>query len=310
MSLSEFELTRREARRRARPQPLPCPSFRQHAGAGRSAPTDAEASALLDSIAENLLRLSPEERDLARHRYRRARRAALAARATARPPASSARGDASKRTSRAPKRSTTSRLSFPVRTSVEVVRSAYRTALEGFALPYGDVAVGGWRNTPYVVIQNVGAYLDTPQLPRHRPSDRNRGRRRGLSQPASRSIPTQLDGELERMRRRARKGLVPPDFLIDKALDQLDDRARRTRAKAAASSNRSSAGPRRRTSPATGTPAPARSSQQQVAPALERQIAELQAERAVGNRRSPACGRGRTATNITAGRSRPRRPPT
>ena len=31
-------------------------------------------------------------------------------------------------------------------------------------MPYGDVAVGGWRNTPYVVIQNVGAYIDTPQF--------------------------------------------------------------------------------------------------------------------------------------------------
>ena len=45
-----------------------------------------------------------------------------------------------------------------------MVRSAYRTAIEGFALPYGDVAVGGWRNTPYVVVQNVGAYLDVPRF--------------------------------------------------------------------------------------------------------------------------------------------------
>ena len=52
----------------------------------------------------------------------------------------------------------------PTRTSLAVVKSAYRTALDGFALPYGDVAVGGWRNTPYVVIQNVGAYLDTPRF--------------------------------------------------------------------------------------------------------------------------------------------------
>ena len=58
----------------------------------------------------------------------------------------------------------TSGLSYATRTSVEVVRSAYATALEGFALPYGDVAVGGWRNTPYVVIQNVGAYLDIPRF--------------------------------------------------------------------------------------------------------------------------------------------------
>jgi uncharacterized protein (DUF885 family) len=47
---------------------------------------------------------------------------------------------------------------------LEVVRSAYATSLEGFALPYGDITVGGWRNTPYVVIQNVGAYLDIPRF--------------------------------------------------------------------------------------------------------------------------------------------------
>ena len=74
------------------------------------------------------------------------------------------RGDARAPTSRGPKRIDTAGLSFATRTSVEVVRSAYRTALEGFALPYGDVAVGGWRNTPYVVIQNVGAYLDVPRF--------------------------------------------------------------------------------------------------------------------------------------------------
>ena len=45
-----------------------------------------------------------------------------------------------------------------------MVKSAYATALEGFALPYGDITVGNWRNTPYVVIQNVGAYLDVPRF--------------------------------------------------------------------------------------------------------------------------------------------------
>jgi uncharacterized protein (DUF885 family) len=43
----------------------------------------------------------------------------------------------------------TARLSHAMRTSVEVVRSAYATALEGFALPYGDVpsATGASRRT-------------------------------------------------------------------------------------------------------------------------------------------------------------------
>lgn len=55
-------------------------------------------------------------------------------------------------------------LPFAVRTSLEVVQSAYTRALEGFAFPYGDTTVGSWRNTPYVVIQNVGAYLDIPRF--------------------------------------------------------------------------------------------------------------------------------------------------
>ena len=42
----------------------------------------------------------------------------------------------------------TDRLPHAMRTSVDVVRSAYATALEGFALPYGDITVGNWRNTP------------------------------------------------------------------------------------------------------------------------------------------------------------------
>ena len=130
----------------------------------RPAPTtDAEASALLDSIAENLLRLSPEgATSLGIDKGERAAlRSQLGDRSAA---ASSALPRRFAPTSPAPMRSTRRRSTIPTRTSVEVVRSAYATALEGFALPYGDVAVGGWRNTPYVVIQNVGAYLDVPRF--------------------------------------------------------------------------------------------------------------------------------------------------
>ncbi|MBC7491561.1 MAG: DUF885 domain-containing protein, partial [Novosphingobium sp.] len=48
--------------------------------------------------------------------------------------------------------------------SVAVAESAFRTALDGMALPYGVATIGSWRNTPYAVIQNVGGYLDVPQL--------------------------------------------------------------------------------------------------------------------------------------------------
>jgi uncharacterized protein (DUF885 family) len=172
-----------------------------------------------------------------------------------------------------------SKLSFPVRTSIEVVISAYSTALQGFALPYGDVAVGGWRNTPYVVIQNAGAYLDTPRfLDADHPVENAADAEAYLSRLAQ--YPDQLDGEVERIRAARAQGLVPPGFLLDKAVNQLsiaaknaseggnlvDSLVRRTREK---------------NIPGNWDERARAIVTKQVAPALQRQIAELQAERAV-----------------------------
>jgi uncharacterized protein (DUF885 family) len=111
-------------------------------------------------------------------------------------------------------------LDASTQTSLAVVRSAYRTALDGFSQPYGDVAVGGWRNAPYVVIQNVGTYLDTP---RFLDADHTIRSREDAQAYLSRlgQMDEQLDGELERMRGAAAMGLVPPDFLLDRAIDQM-----------------------------------------------------------------------------------------
>ena len=89
------------------------------------------------------------------------------------------------------------------RQNLAVVRTAYLSALAGYALPYGDVAIGGWRNTPYVVIQNVGAYIDTPRfLDAEHPVRDAADAEAYLSRLAA--LPLQLDGELERMRAAAR----------------------------------------------------------------------------------------------------------
>jgi uncharacterized protein (DUF885 family) len=169
-------------------------------------------------------------------------------------------------------------LSFEVRTSVDVVRSAYKTALEGFSFPYGDVAVGGYRNTPYVVIQNVGAYIDTPQFLETDHLIENKADAEAyLARLAQ--FPGQLDGELERLRSARGKGLVPPSFLADKTLNQLgiaakgaheggslvDSLVQRTKEKGIAGDWEA-----RARKIVTG----------QVAPAIERQIAELNLERA------------------------------
>ena len=150
-----------------------------------------------------------------------------------------------------------SALPFPVRTSVEVVRSAYSTALEGFALPYGDVAVGGWRNSPYVVIQNVGAYIDTPRtLDANHPIEKATDAEAYLSRLSQ--YPAQLDGEVERIPARE-QGLVPPYFLLDKAIGQLTLAAKNARDGGSLVELPGPSDARKEDSPATGTNVRARS---------------------------------------------------
>jgi len=253
------------------------PGCKMQANKAGAADGDADASKLLDSIGENLLRLSPEGAtslgiDTG---ARAALRTKLGDRSTAgiATLVSTLRADLARADA-----VDTAALSFPIRTSVEVVKSAYKTALEGFALPYGDVAVGGWRNTPYVVIQNVGAYLDTPKfLDTDHPMENASDAEAYLTRLAQ--YPKQLDAELDRMKAARGKGLVPPNFLIDKAISQLtlaaqnahqgkgivDSIVRRTKEKNIAGDWDARA---------------RKIVTEQVAPALDRQIAELQAEKA------------------------------
>src|SRR5262245_4391389 len=55
-----------------------------------------------------------------------------------------------------------------LRVDLDVVRTAHETAAEGFKYTYGDVALlnSNWsyRNAPYVVAQNTGAFLEIPGL--------------------------------------------------------------------------------------------------------------------------------------------------
>ena len=173
----------------------------------------------------------------------------------------------------------TSGLSYKTRTSFEVVKSAYATALEGFALPYGDITVGSWRNTPYVVIQNVGAYLD---IPRFLDSDHRIENAADADAYLTRlqSYAKQLDGELRRIQAARETGLVPPAFLLDKSTAQLTLSLKNAREGGSVVESIE-----RRTK-AKNIPgdwvARARSiATTEIAPALERQLKELQAQRRV-----------------------------
>ena len=105
-------------------------------------------------------------------------------------------------------------------TTLDVVQSGYELALDGFALPYGDVPVGSWRTAPYVVIQNVGTYLDIPRF-----MDSTHPLKTAADAEAYVSrieqLPAVLAGERERMEAARGMGVVPPDFLIAKAESQL-----------------------------------------------------------------------------------------
>ena len=237
-------------------------------------PTEASALALLDEVAEHLIRLRPEQAtslgiDTG---ARAALRSVLADRSAEgqRRLASQLRVDLERVNA-----FDASGLSHATRTSFEVVRSAYATALDGFALPYGDVAVGGWRNTPYVVIQNVGAYLD---IPRFLDADHRIESAPDAEAYLARleSYATQLDGELERMKAAHAAGLVPPAFLIDQAVRQMT---------LAANGGRNGGTlvdslVRRSGNLAGDWAGRARTIVvQEVAPALERQLGELRAQR-------------------------------
>ena len=255
---------------------LPARAFAQASASVVLPPRDQAASALLDSVARNLLRLSPESAttlgiDKGEHvalRSMLSDRSGIGQQRIAQ----TVRADLARANAIA-----TAGLSHATRTSVEVVRSAYAMALEGFQLPYGDVAVGGWRNTPYVVIQNVGAYLD---VPRFLDADHQINEAADAETYLARlaSFPKQLDNELGRVIMARYKGLIPPGFLIDKALTQL---------KASAKSAHDGGGlvesieRRTREKNIAGVWAGrARAiAEKEVTPALDRQIAEMELQR-------------------------------
>ncbi|WP_285711879.1 DUF885 domain-containing protein [Erythrobacter oryzae] len=156
----------------------------------------------------------------------------------------------------------------------EVVETAFTSALEGMAKPYGDVAVGSWRNAPYVVIQNVGGYIDLPRFfgsgqPLKTPEDI------GPYMDRLAEVPALLDGELDRIRDARGQGVVPPAFLLDKAIAQMEA--------SIAATGESYAGPLTASGIAGADKAAAQAERiaaTGIAPALERQLAELKIQRA------------------------------
>ena len=162
-------------------------------------------------------------------------------------------------------------LSPATRIDLDVIRTAYASALKGYAFPYGDVAVGGWRNSPYVVIQNVGSFIDMPRLfevtqKLETPADTDfyLARLQGWGRV--------LDGETERLRDATAKRVIPPAFLLDKAVAQLRVARGGDPAEWGVVMRLAKASPKH-------AEAAARIARDTLVPAFDRQIAALQEQR-------------------------------
>ena len=110
------------------------------------------------------------------------------------------------------------------RIDLDVVRTAHETAAEGFAFPYGDVALlnqnWSWRNAPYVVAQNTGAFLEIPSLLEEQHTVATREDADAYLARLS-AYAGQLDGETERLKAAGAQGVIAPDFILDKTLAQI-----------------------------------------------------------------------------------------
>lgn len=175
----------------------------------------------------------------------------------------------------------TSGLGESTRIDVDVMRTAHEFASEGFAFPYGDVALlnlnWSYRNAPYVVAQNTGAFLEIPSMLDEQHTVKTR---EDADAYLARLVAYagQLDGETQRLEAAAAQKVIAPDFLLDKTLDQL--RIAR-RGNVEDWSLVSSLARRTRILPGDYAASAAKIARDEIAPALDRQIAELEAHRRV-----------------------------
>ena len=173
----------------------------------------------------------------------------------------------------------TSRLSEASRVDVDVMRTAHEFAAEGFKFPYGDVALlnssWSWRNAPYVVAQNTGAFLEIPSmLDEQHTIEKREDAEAYLAR--LEAYAGQLDGETGRLKSAAAQGVIAPDFLLEKTLRQ----AKIARGgKIEEWTLVTSLARRTKDMPGDYAARAAKIAADKIAPALDRQIAELEAHR-------------------------------
>jgi uncharacterized protein (DUF885 family) len=244
-----------------------------------AAPGDAAAEALLAQVAEDLMREYPENASALG--LDKGERAALKSSLTDRSLEGRGRLAAAARARLARMKAVDRKgLSPAAVLDLGVVQTAHELAIEGFDFPYGD-AIGlssqwSYRNAPYVVAQNTGAFVETPDF---------LDSLHGVANAADvesylhrlELYAAQLDGETARLRHDGAMGVIAPDFLLDKTLKQQKG----ARAQPVADWGLvTSLARKAKDLPGDHARRAAAIVEGRIAPAMDRQIAELTAHRA------------------------------
>jgi uncharacterized protein (DUF885 family) len=254
------------------------------AGAG-TAPDDAELQAELAQVAEAMLREYPE--NATSLGLDKDARAALKSRLTDRSLSGYRRlGAAAIARHQRLKAIDRSRLSPGARLDLDVIETAHGLAADGFRFPYGDAVVlnqnWSYRNSPYVVAQNTGAFVEIPDFldSSHKVEDAAGAEAYLARLEAYAAV---LDGETERLANNHSLNVIAPDFLLDKTLKQMkSSRVMQTRDWGLVTSLA------RRTDkiPGDWSRRALALVDGKVAPAMDRQIAELTRHRALADSRA------------------------
>ncbi|HEX8513865.1 MAG TPA: DUF885 family protein [Allosphingosinicella sp.] len=167
-----------------------------------------------------------------------------------------------------------------------VAETAHRLAAEGFRFPYGDVVTlnqnYSYRNAPYVVAQNTGAFVEVPDF-----LDSNHVVANAADAEAYlarlEAYAEALDGETGRLAHDRGIGVVAPDFLLDKTLKQMKG----ARAQPVGEWGLvTSLARRTKAVPGDWRARALTLARDKVAPAMDRQIAELTRHRARADSRA------------------------
>ncbi|MDP9086437.1 MAG: DUF885 family protein [Pseudomonadota bacterium] len=169
------------------------------------------------------------------------------------------------------------RLSPATATDLSVARYAHEVAVEGAHFPYGDIAIlnnnVSFRNTPYVVTQNVGAWYEVPDFLDSNHKVETAADAEAYLARLSR-FANALDGETQRLRHDGGLGVIAPDFILDEALTAIRGTRKNPRSLVTSLTRRTAKIPGDWGSRAEAIV------RATIVPALDRQIAELAYQRA------------------------------